>query len=217
MPFSSDGDTIDFIYGVINWKTVDAAGELVADVDPEIETTPEPQAVDEEVLLLEEESAAVAEQFEPVEPVADATVAWEEDTFEAAEPEPPNHNLLSLKWRSTISRNRTMKSFHESHSPGNRMRSPKRLLTKFRSSCSTRMPVLPTACGPRARPRSAVKAGDGRTRAALYRALSLAYDFARRRAAGSGRLCRASRGIGREGAGPRADDPDRQARLRHRL
>ena len=24
MPFSSDGDTIDFIYGVINWKRVDA-------------------------------------------------------------------------------------------------------------------------------------------------------------------------------------------------
>ena len=22
MPFSSDGDAIDFIYGVINWKTV---------------------------------------------------------------------------------------------------------------------------------------------------------------------------------------------------
>src|SRR5438552_16217679 len=27
MPFSSDGDAIDFIYGVINWKTVDAAEE----------------------------------------------------------------------------------------------------------------------------------------------------------------------------------------------
>ena len=25
MPFSSDGDTIDFIYGVINWKTVERA------------------------------------------------------------------------------------------------------------------------------------------------------------------------------------------------
>ena len=24
MPFSSDGDTIDFIYGVINWKTAEA-------------------------------------------------------------------------------------------------------------------------------------------------------------------------------------------------
>ena len=43
MPFSSDGDTIDFIYGVINWKTVDQAGpgvpagEPAAAFDPEIE------------------------------------------------------------------------------------------------------------------------------------------------------------------------------------
>ena len=27
MPFSSDGDTIDFIYGVINWKTRRRGGE----------------------------------------------------------------------------------------------------------------------------------------------------------------------------------------------
>ena len=63
----------------------------------------------------------------------------------------------------------------------------------------------------------AVKAGEGRTRAALYQALSLAYDFAVAGRAEPRRLCRAARGIGREGAGARADDPDRQARLRHRL
>ena len=28
MPFSSDGDTIDFIYGVINWKDVGEAAEV---------------------------------------------------------------------------------------------------------------------------------------------------------------------------------------------
>src|SRR5881394_1168327 len=28
MPFSSDGDSIDFIYGVINWKTVDAPSQV---------------------------------------------------------------------------------------------------------------------------------------------------------------------------------------------
>src|SRR5436305_14420395 len=34
MPFSSDGDTIDFIYGVINWKLVDADADqpLAAEV-----------------------------------------------------------------------------------------------------------------------------------------------------------------------------------------
>src|SRR5437868_9450477 len=50
MPFSSDGDTIDFIYGVINWKTV---GEAVAPAACE----DEPQAAEDipELVLEEEE------------------------------------------------------------------------------------------------------------------------------------------------------------------
>ena len=43
MPFSSDGDTIDFIYGVINWKElVDAAtqAKLDGEVDAAVRTTP---------------------------------------------------------------------------------------------------------------------------------------------------------------------------------
>src|SRR3954465_5254048 len=52
MPFSSDGDVIDFIYGVINWKTVEEEIEQasqreplepVAD-EPAAETMPEPAA-----------------------------------------------------------------------------------------------------------------------------------------------------------------------------
>src|SRR5438067_2317299 len=50
MPFSSDGDTIDFIYGVINWKTV---GELVAPAVSE----DEPQAAEEAAELILEEEA----------------------------------------------------------------------------------------------------------------------------------------------------------------
>ena len=46
MPFSSDGDTIDFIYGVINWKDVGAAPEaqapLSAVLPPVCEDAPEP-------------------------------------------------------------------------------------------------------------------------------------------------------------------------------
>ena len=60
MPFSSDGDAIDFIYGVINWKSVDATGtaESVPEqpepiADEAVETTPEafdpvPFATDDE-------------------------------------------------------------------------------------------------------------------------------------------------------------------------
>src|SRR5439155_23255348 len=33
MPFSSDGDAIDFIYGVINWKAVGAHAEAEADTE----------------------------------------------------------------------------------------------------------------------------------------------------------------------------------------
>src|SRR5207237_1483724 len=47
MPFSSDGDTIDFIYGVINWKK---AGE--AAVDPEIAATPATAAEETDELIL---------------------------------------------------------------------------------------------------------------------------------------------------------------------
>lgn len=51
MPFSSDGDTIDFIYGVINWKDVGAAAAAGAPLasalapvtpEPELELRPEP-------------------------------------------------------------------------------------------------------------------------------------------------------------------------------
>src|SRR5205823_12960683 len=51
MPFSSDGDTIDFIYGVINWKTV--AEELAAAASDDV-----PQTVEQAAELLLEEAAA---------------------------------------------------------------------------------------------------------------------------------------------------------------
>jgi hypothetical protein len=45
MPFSSDGDTIDFIYGVINWKTVGqgaGAAPVALPQPPVVEPSPEP-------------------------------------------------------------------------------------------------------------------------------------------------------------------------------
>jgi hypothetical protein len=45
MPFSSDGDTIDFIYGVINWKKLGQAIQAVAPapipIEPALESTPD--------------------------------------------------------------------------------------------------------------------------------------------------------------------------------
>lgn len=52
MPFSSDGDTIDFIYGVINWKDAGAAAVVneslvpaLAPLEPKVAHEPEPEPV----------------------------------------------------------------------------------------------------------------------------------------------------------------------------
>ncbi|MEO8141991.1 MAG: hypothetical protein ABI617_04975 [Sphingomicrobium sp.] len=62
MPFSSDGDTIDFIYGVINWKDAGASASVNAPLVAAL-------APVEAVLELEEEAD---------EPEAPAHLAWED-------------------------------------------------------------------------------------------------------------------------------------------
>src|SRR6185295_10775368 len=62
MPFSSDGDTIDFIYGLINWKTVGAQ----AIAEPIAAPQPEPEPVADE---------PVAEEI--AEPGAEEHLVWE--------------------------------------------------------------------------------------------------------------------------------------------
>ena len=59
MPFSSDGDAIDFIYGVINWKHVDATEAETPDA-----AAATPTAVPIEAIL---EAEAIAVADEPLE------------------------------------------------------------------------------------------------------------------------------------------------------
>lgn len=113
MPFSSDGDTIDFIYGVINWKTVDAAAQAAA---PAPVLAPAQQPAEEPLELVE----AVLPEME-----LEAAPAIEVPEIELGE----DAGLADRLWAA-------------------------------RETAES------------------VKAGEGRTRAALYRALSLAYDFA---------------------------------------
>jgi hypothetical protein len=110
MPFSSDGDTIDFLYGVINWK----AAERAVDDQP-IAAAVVPMAEPDGVADVEWAINAIADQADP----ADAEVAITLD--ESA-------GLADRLWAARE-----------------------------------------TA--------EAAKSGEGRTRVALYRALSLAYDF----------------------------------------
>jgi hypothetical protein len=133
MPFSSDGDTIDFIYGVINWKNAGSAAiavEELLDVADAVAAETAPPAVAE---------ALDAPPFsqpapDPIDEVPSAPFLSEEDPL--AEDEAfaelvlaDDAGLADLLWAA-------------------------------RETAET------------------VKAGEGRTRAALYRALSLAYNFA---------------------------------------
>src|SRR5947209_18510494 len=64
MPFSSDGDAIDFIYGVINWKRVDAPVQQDA-------PTAELPTVDFVEPERESEEALGQEAVEPIQPAAE--------------------------------------------------------------------------------------------------------------------------------------------------
>jgi hypothetical protein len=116
MPFSSDGDTIDFIYGVINWKhagDMPAQGQIVRPELPPAETDAQDLAdAVEEPVQEETESTVEDEGNEPAE------LLLEEDA-----------GLADRLWAA-------------------------------RESAEV------------------CKQADGRSRAALYRALALAYDFA---------------------------------------
>jgi hypothetical protein len=120
MPFSSDGDTIDFFYGVINWKQ----GEESA--PPQV-IVPQLAPADEDVLELAEPAAApLAESI--ADPFAEFAAEPEADDGSAIEVG-PDAGLADRLWAA-------------------------------RETAET------------------VKSADHRSRAALYRALSLAYDFA---------------------------------------
>src|SRR5690606_31151038 len=56
LPFSSDDDTIDFIFGVINWKELadaQAADELLLEIDQALETKPKSSTLDPDAPLTE--------------------------------------------------------------------------------------------------------------------------------------------------------------------
>ena len=163
MPFSSDGEQIDFIYGVINWKTVSASAA------PQI-GVPSAQAEDD-VLLLEDE--AVAEPFETMAPpeaaLPDQHLTWEDGPsaeVEADAPEAPQAGetgdaglpRVPFAWEE------------EAVAEAEREEVAELVLDENAGLADRLWAARETA--------ETVKAGEGRTRSALYRALSLAYDVA---------------------------------------
>ena len=148
MPFSSNGDEIDFIYGVINWKNNETSSKpfeapIVA-LQPIEEVEPEASPDD------------FAEPLELTDMVAPAPVA---DDVEAApaEPEtPPVH----FAWEDG--------PLHDDAET--EIEVPEIVLDDNAGLADRLCAARETA--------ESVKAGEGRTRSALYKALSLAYDFA---------------------------------------
>jgi hypothetical protein len=125
MPFSSDGDTIDFIYGVINWKN--GAGTMAV-------APPAPSVAEEEEVL---------DLNDPVEPIPQVV----------AEAEPVPH----FSWQDgPLGEN-------EDEAAGIALADDAGLADRLWAARETA---------------EAVKSADVRSRAALYRALSMAYDFA---------------------------------------
>jgi hypothetical protein len=154
MPFSSDGDAIDFIYGVINWKRVDDRAEFdspaadlppvdIADRNPEIED-------------------ALGQRDDTVEPTPPAAEPIENA---AAVEEPIEHDAPAVAATSV--------SFSWEDSPSvdeDAFAAPEIVLDADAGLADRLWAARETA--------ESVKSGEGRTRAALYKALSLAYDFA---------------------------------------
>ena len=171
MPFSSDGEQIDFIYGVINWKHVDAraaAATLVAALAPD----PEPQApaaieiagiADDEALELTDQvppeltgQAFAEEPLELTEVVQ--SEADEEPVIELSAFAEPVEVAVHSSWEDG--------PLHDE----SEIAVPEIVLDDTAGLADRLCAARETA--------ESVKAGEGRTRAALYHALSLAYDFA---------------------------------------
>lgn len=203
MPFSSDGEQIDFIYGVINWKRVDGTGEVSTDAMPvvdfvdaelahaaEAEKVAEPEFVseaeaqDEPALDPDEADVAHAEfaaeqafdgQSEPAdveEPLEltdmlapapapeDVSSTEVPDQVENAEVAPSDVAPVHFSWEDG--------PLHDDEDDGIAL--PEITLDENAGLADRLWAARETA--------DSVKAGEGRTRSALYKALSLAYDFA---------------------------------------
>jgi hypothetical protein len=186
MPFSSDGETIDFIYGVINWKNgaaQPAAPGAVAD-EPELPATMEIAGIADEYEPLSEPMPEEpdVEDDEPLEltdmidvsPVEEVFEPLVEATAEAADVNAPiNSQDETSEAQDDIVEFAEPVHFSWEDGPLNDddvVVTPSVSLDDSAGLADRLWAAREIA--------ETVKAGEGRTRAALYEALSLAYDFA---------------------------------------
>ena len=194
MPFSSDGEIIDFIYGVINWKTVCQSGEAFESAPP-----PAFDAADEALLLDEEfspdqpQEAAAPEAPAPYEAPEAAESPIAIQPFEADEPEefldedepvaedaPAPAAEEHLTWEDGPSSDTDHAPEQEiaQRVPFDWEQEPSDGFDEAAPIALDEDAALADRLWAARETAETVKAGEGRTRSALYQALSLAYDFA---------------------------------------
>jgi hypothetical protein len=144
MPFSSDGETIDFIYGVINWKTAEEGAAIASTAEAPAEI---------HVPIAAAEAEAEAEGPAPFVPLG--------IDDEPAMPEIPQALEPHLTWEDGPLADSA--ESEEDPLPSVELGASANLADRLWAARETA---------------DAVKTADGRSRAALYRALALAYDFA---------------------------------------
>ena len=160
MPFSSDGDTIDFIYGVINWKHVGAA-QAVEESHPALASEPVASEAehDEDVALeLTDEIPFDLTDEIPLELTDSTDSELAAEQFEA--PAAPDSMPPHFSWEDG--------PLHDDEAEADAL--PDIALDADSGLADRLWAARETA--------EIVKAGEGRTRSGLYRTLSLAYDFA---------------------------------------
>ena len=160
MPFSSDGDTIDFIYGVINWKTVEPKTDMLmvaslAQLGVEDEADEEPLELSEAAEPDEVEAAQVWTERDE-EPLELTTKIEQPFVPSAAEGDIPT----SLD----------VNGFRGAAADEFAIDIPEIELGEDAGLADRLWAARESA--------EAVKAAEGRSREALYKALSYAYDFA---------------------------------------
>ena len=161
MPFSSDGDTIDFIYGVINWKDL-GEGSQPAQVIRAALPPLEPEADEEE----DEETAEFAEdetlELSEIAPLENST----EGVVPFAEPgEEPVPAAPHLSWEDG-----PLADPEPVDAAGDDLEEPEIELEGDAGLADRLWAARESA--------EVCKQQDGRSRVALYRALAMAYDFA---------------------------------------
>ena len=174
MPFSSDGDTIDFIYGVINWKDLGEGFEtsqvvraVLPPLDPEADDFEEDvlelgadealEAGDEDTLELVEQVPFAPESEGGLDPQSDALiVGLETSDRPAAAPH--------LSWEDgPLADPDSLGQADAEEEPAIELDADAGLADRLWAARESA---------------EVCKQADGRSRVALYRALAMAYDFA---------------------------------------